>query len=284
MSDSELKAVATGICASRGFTIGSTLGAGAFKQTYLVQDAAGNQFALKVIRASADPQRIGREIDAMVRCDHPNISKLAGCDLQQVDGQTFCWLLEEYLAGGTLGARLEGGTLSIPEVKRIGAIIIDALEYLRTMGLVHRDLKPENIMFRADKVTPVLVDFGLVRDLNEESLTHTWLVHGPGTPFYAAPEQLLNRKDLIDWRTDQFSLGVVLAMCALGRHPYAEVGEPKAKTVQRVIEHGRPTAEFVAWAKSNGLDAIPRMTSVWPVERFRTPELLRKSWRAAGGG
>jgi serine/threonine protein kinase len=279
MSDQELKAVATRICASRGFTFGKTLGHGAFKETYLVTDGAGNSFALKVVRANADPARVGREIAAMVRCKHPSISVLQSCDFETVDDQTYCWLLEEYLAGGTLADKLNAaGVLPIDEVKRIGGIFIAALEYLRSMSLVHRDIKPENVMFRADGVTPVMVDFGLVRDLADDSLTQTWALQGPGTPFYAAPEQLQNRKELIDWRTDQFSLGVVLGVCGFGRHPFADVAEPKPRTVQKVIERGKATEDFAAWCKKNGIEALTRMTSGWPVYRFRTPELLRKAW------
>ncbi len=246
VSDDELKAVANRICASRGFTFSKTLGHGAFKETYLVADKASMQFALKVVRASADPARVGREVTAMVRCKHPSISVLYACDLEKIDGQTYCWLLEEYLAGGTLGDKLTArGVLPIGEVKRLGTIFISALDYLRSMSLVHRDIKPENIMFRADGVTPVLVDFGLVRDLGDESLTQTWMLQGPGTPFFAAPEQLQNKKELIDWRTDQFSLGIVLGVCGFGRHPFAEINEPKSRTVQKVIERGKVTDEFV---------------------------------------
>lgn len=279
MSDAELKAVAERICASRGFAFSKTLGHGAFKETYLVADKAARLFALKVVRASADPARVGREIAAMGRCKHPSISVLHSCDLETVDGRTYCWLLEEYLGGGTLADKLAATSLlPISEVKRLGGIFIAALEYLRAMSLVHRDIKPENVMFRADGVTPVLVDFGLVRDLGDESLTKTWMLQGPGTPFYAAPEQLQNKKELIDWRTDQFSLGVVLGMCGFGRHPFADVDEPKPRTVQKVIERGKATDEFVAWAQQHGLEALVRMTAAWPVQRFRTPELLRKSW------
>lgn len=279
MSDAQLKAVANRICVSRGFTLSETLGHGAFKETYLVADAAGKQSALKVIRASADPARVGREVAAMLRCNHPSISVLRACDLETVDGHTYHWLLEEYLAGGTLADKIKAGVLPVDEIKRLGSILIDALEYLRTISLVHRDIKPENIMFRADNMTPVLVDFGLVRDLGQESLTQTWMLQGPGTPFYAAPEQLQNRKDLIDWRTDQFSLGVVLAVCGFGRHPFADPDEVKARTVQKVVDGGKSTGCFDAWCKKHGLDALQRMTSAWPVHRFRTSDLLKKAWR-----
>jgi len=282
VSDAELKAVAARICAARGFTLGSTLGHGAFKETYLAT-IGGQQFALKVVRANADPARIEREISVMTKCKHGNISVLQACDLEQVSGQTYCWLLEEYLAGGTLADKLAAaGTFPVAEVKRLGGIIIEALKYLRSLGLVHRDIKPENILFRADGVTPVLVDFGLARDLDQESLTQTWALQGPGTPFYAAPEQLHNRKDLIDWRTDQFSLGVMLTVCGFGRHPFAEPNEPRMKTVQKVFELRRPAEDFCASATAAGLAALVRMVKSWPVERYRTPDLLREAWNQGG--
>jgi serine/threonine protein kinase len=260
-------------------TLGATLGAGAFKESYLAADADAAQFALKIVRASANPDRIAREVAAMKRCKHPNIAVLHASGLDHAGGQTYCWLLEEYLAGGSLGQKLEKvHPLSIGEVKRIGAAIIGALAYLRPMSLVHRDIKPDNIMFRADGTTPVLVDFGLVRDLGDESLTQTELDRGPGTPFFAAPEQLHNRKELIDWRTDQFSLGVVMAVCGFGRHPYADAADAPARVVFKVREHGKVSPDFVTWAQANDLAALIRMTNIWPVQRYRTPAQLQQSW------
>ena len=275
MSDEELKAVARRVAAARGLTLGATLGAGAFKETYLTTDAQAKHFALKIVRASANRDRIAREVAAMKRCKHPNIAMLHASGLEEASGHTYCWLFEEYLAGGSLGDKLaKVRTLPIGEAKRIGEAIIGALAHLRPMNLVHRDVKPDNIMFRSDGTTPVLVDFGLVRDLGGESLTQTELDRGPGTPYYAAPEQLHNRKDLIDWRTDQFSLGVVVSMCGFGRHPYGEAGDVPARVVQKVREHGEVASDFAAWAQANGLAALIRMTSIWPVQRFRTPDQL----------
>ena len=282
MSDEELKAVAGRVAAARGLTLGATLGAGAFKETYLATNKEGAEFALKIVRANANPERIRREVGAMKRCNHPNISTLHESGFDNAGGQTYCWLLEEYLAGGSLGDKLRTVEQPVPidELRRLGSALIDALAYLRPMGLVHRDIKPDNIMFRVDRVTPVLVDFGLVRDLENESLTQTELGRGPGTPFFAAPEQLQNRKELIDWRTDQFSLGVVMTFCGFGRHPYAETGEHGQRTVQKVTERASATEGFERWARGNGMAALVRMTNVWPVHRYRTPALLTAGWES----
>jgi serine/threonine protein kinase len=137
-------------------------------------------------------------------------------------------------------------------------------------------------MFREDQVTPVIVDFGLVRDLSSTSLTQTWIAMGPGTPYYAAPEQLTNDKELIDWRTDQFALGILLAESALGYHPYSESGDTTARTVERVAQREGPTDHCKADLAREGLPAITRMIASWPVRRFRTPRDLGGAWLEQG--
>lgn len=136
-------------------------------------------------------------------------------------------------------------------------------------------------MFRAGGSTPVIVDFGLVRDLVNTSLTQTWLMRGPGTPFFAPAEQLRNEKAMIDWRSDQFSLGVVVALSAFGFHPYQEDGTSPTQTVEHVAERSAPTGRFLDAATQSGMPYLVRMTAPWPVERFRTPEELERAWHEA---
>jgi serine/threonine protein kinase len=122
-----------------------------------------------------------------------------------------------------------------------------------------------------------------VRILNETSLTQSWLVQGPGTPFFSSPEQLVNDKHLIDWRSDQFSLGVVIAFCVFGFHPYAEGGCSDAQAVERVARRSSASSRFVEAANSCGLPTLVRMTYPWPVQRIRTPEELWKEWHEQRG-
>lgn len=274
-----MKSVAEAICDAYGYDLVEQVGAGAFKETFHARMPNGDSRALKVFQQVNSPERTEREIEAMVRCDHPNIGKLFSVDGYQIGGEDYLFSLEEYLPGGNLTQRVAGGSLSPKEAQVLGETLISAVGHIASHGLVHRDLKPDNIMFREDRVTPMIVDFGLVRDLSSTSLTQTWVAMGPGTPYYAAPEQLTNNKELIDWRTDQFALGVLLAECTLGYHPYSEAGDDLARIIERVAQRNGPTDRLKAAVTECGLPTLVRMAASWPVERFRTPADLAQGWQ-----
>lgn len=280
---SELTTIAQMICANKGLSFVAKVGEGAFKETFHVRDADGQSLALKVYKSNAHQERNDREIQAMQTCNHPGVARILSLETFTVQQAQYFSTIEEYLAGGRLRDRLSAhGLMSVPETLALGTHLIDAIAHIASHDFVHRDLKPDNIMFREDGQTAVVVDFGLVRQLNAESLTGTWAIRGPGTPYYAAPEQLNNEKELIDWRTDQFSLGVVLAFCAFGRHPF-EAGTPVA-TVERVAQRGQPSAEFLRDARGSDLTVLEKMVAPWPVERYRTPQELAAAWSSQEAG
>jgi serine/threonine protein kinase len=210
MPHPQMELAARAICSNRHYDFIEFKGEGTFKETFHVRLENGESAALKVCRPGLASERTDREIDAMVRCTHPNIARLLSVDSFEFQNERYLFLIEEYLSGGTLTERLQTFSfLSRAELLNLGNVLISALSKIASEGLVHRDIKPDNIMFRADGITPVIVDFGIVRDLASSSLTGTWQMRGPGTPYYAAPEQLNNEKQMIDWRTDQFALGIL---------------------------------------------------------------------------
>ena len=285
-SKTELPEVAKSICDTRGFTFGKSVGGGAFKKVFHVEDKDGKEYALKIVKGALNAKRTEREILALQRCNHANIAKLFGTDTCEFGGRKYGFTLEEFLPGGTLTERVRReGLLDDEQILELATPLIGAIIHISDLGLVHRDIKPDNVMFRHDGVTPVLVDFNLVRDLSAASLTKSWLNQGPGTPYFASPEQLNNQKKLIDWRTDQFSLGVTLCYVRFGVHPYQHPGESgfSVKTVERVAMRGGASGEIVEKFRSSGLVCLERMTRAWPVERFRRPRDLEKAWHDKGG-
>ncbi len=274
----DLESVARAICLAENLSFQGHVGEGAFKETFKISgDGVVN--ALKVYRPEASVERATREIDAMTRCNHPNIARFICINWHTIGSKSFLYSLEEFVGGGSLAARLTTqGLYTLNTVHRIGTLLIDAVSHIEALGLVHRDLKPENVMLRKDGETPVVIDFGLVRDLTAASITPTWAIQGPGTPRYAPPEQLLNEKALIDWRSNQFSLGVMLSYAVFGFHPYEETSDSTVNTVERVSQRKGPTSRFRDSATNACLTALPKMVSAWPVERFRRPNMLARAW------
>jgi serine/threonine protein kinase len=238
-----------------------------------VHDPKGEPLALKIFDPSkCSLCRVEREIESMKRCDSPYIGKLhAWGNIPDSTGVQYLFMVEEFFDGGTLSQRISRGVIDVFKVCDYGLHLAQAIEHLKMRRLVHRDIKPDNIMFHGSEDIPALVDFGLVRDLAGTSLTLSYLQQGPGTPFFASPEQLNNEKHLIDWRSDQFAIGVVLGICLTGKHPYYLPGQNENATVDRVGNRTGCSKWFVDTAATVGCDFLVTMISPWPVQRFADP-------------
>ena len=270
------KEIARDICLSRSWDEPSFIGKGAFKEVYFTKTQDNFSVALKVFDPNkCDLCRAEREIAAMQQCKSTFIGKLHDWGVfNYKDSGTFLFMVEEYLSGGTLTDRMSSIAHDVIKVCEYGIALLKAISHLRDNTLVHRDIKPDNIMFRAGADEPVLVDFGLVRDLSGVSLTMTYLQQGPGTPFFASPEQLNNDKFLIDWRSDQFSLGVILGICLTGSHPYQQPNQTDIQTVGRVITRATCSSAFSEKANASGFWFLTKMVSPWPIDRFAHPDLI----------
>ncbi|WP_245951668.1 serine/threonine-protein kinase [Paracidovorax anthurii] len=277
-----LDAAAAELCNQRGFEFLGPLGQGAFKSAYL---AAYNsqQFALKLAVAAGATERLVREARALQECSHNSVARLLQAHPHiTLEGGELWVVCEEYLAGGTLQSRRTCGVLSVADTRAIGVALAEVLGHLHEKRLVHRDIKPENIMFRdRSNAHPVLTDFGIVRMLNQPTLTQAFAQMGPGTPAYAAPEQLTNDKALIDWRTDQFDLAIVLAECLLGHHPFLASGKTIPEAIMAVAARHEMPAENAARLAALGFGALRTALKPWPIARFRNPSDFLESLKTS---
>jgi serine/threonine protein kinase len=272
--------VARHFCAARGLEFSRPAGCGAFKATFRVVDQDGRPLAAKVYLSGATTDRQTREIEAMTRLSsegHRSLPAFQDLVTFECEGRAFYVSLEEFLEGGSMSEAINTARLERDDLVRVGQQLAGALDVVARHGLVHRDIKPDNIMFRGDR-TAVLVDFGLVRNLALESITQTWQPRGPGTPLFSPSEQLRNEKDMISARSDQFSLGVTLAIAGGAGHPYAHPGDNPPAIVARVERRERPSPEFVTWANDLRLAPLVKMVQPWPVERYRLPPHLVEAW------
>jgi eukaryotic-like serine/threonine-protein kinase len=158
-------------------------------------------------------KRFLREARTAAAVEHENI-----VGIHAVEESPIPYLVMEYLPGETLQQRLNRtGPLDVPDVLRIGQQIASGLAAAHAVNLIHRDIKPSNIMLGeglGDRVK--ISDFGLARSVDDASLTSSGLI--AGTPMYMAPEQA--RGEMLDHRTDLFSLGSVLYQMVSGRPPF----------------------------------------------------------------
>ena len=218
------------------------LGAGGMGVVYLAEDVRlGRVVALKFLsdelsRTPAAVERFQREARAASALNHPHICTVY--DVGEQDGRHF--IAMEVLQGKPLHELVGEGQRPVDEVIDTGIALADALTAAHAKGIVHRDIKPANI-FITDRGQAKLLHFGLARPPKsptgdgptEEQLTSPGSVMG--TPAYMSPEQV--RGEVLDARTDLFSLGAVLYEMIAGRQAF---GGTTSGTIQEAILNRAP--------------------------------------------
>src|SRR5262245_33190245 len=127
-----------------------------------------------------------------------------------------CFIVLDYLAGGTLSEALVRQPYTANDAARLIADVAEAVAYANEQGLIHRDLKPSNILLDAEG-RPHVTDFGLAVFEESPRLKSEDVV---GTPAYMAPEQVHGENHRLDARTDLWGLGVIFYLLLTGRLPF----------------------------------------------------------------
>lgn len=196
------------------------LGAGGMAIVYNAYDTRMEMnVALKMILPERQTsalflERFQVEALSVAQLSHPNIVRVL--DYGEDNGVPF--LVMEYVPGGTLREQA-GRPIPYAQAAAILAPVARGLEYIHRRRLVHRDVKPSNILLTETDV-PKLSDFGVVQLIEEESPDSQIAAAsvGIGTPDYMSPEQVMNQTT--DFRSDIYSLGVVLFELVTGRKPF----------------------------------------------------------------
>ncbi len=178
--------------------------------------------------------RFKREAQAAARLVHPNIVAV----YEFGEEENYAFIAMERVSGHPLSNYLhdEDFRSELPQVREIIAGILEALAYSHSEGVVHRDIKPSNILVSRDGIIKV-TDFGIARMEVGHSTVQGSVI---GTPYYMSPEQY--RGEHADWRTDIFSVGVILYELLTGEKPFP--GTTSAAVMHRVLtdEPANPSA------------------------------------------
>lgn len=197
------------------------LGEGGQKYVYMAQTQSEGRVAFKIIKTNQQFERIVREIDAASKFSPPRFPKIYRFGNATVADIDVVYIVEQFIEGDSLRDRIKLGPMNEKEVLRIGLDLLKALAETSEKNLVHRDIKPENIIITSN-VGAVLLDFGIARHLDLNSITQDVAIFGPMTPGYAAPEQINNEKRSISVRTDLFAWGILMYEMISGFNPFTQ--------------------------------------------------------------
>jgi Tol biopolymer transport system component len=246
------------------------------------------EVALKILRedVAQDPERRRRFLDearAAGALNHPNI--LAVYDVSISDGTPY--IVTELVDGRELRDEIDRGPLATKRLLELAVQLASGLSAAHQVGIAHRDLKPENVIVTRDGRAKI-VDFGLAKSFSiapaetvgatRATLTLPGVV--VGTPHYMSPEQA--RGGDVDFRSDQFSFGVMLYQMATGSHPFRR--ETAVQTMSAIItEEPHAIAELNPRTPVVLRWIVERCLSKDPNDRYASTEDLAKDLRTLLG-
>lgn len=287
----------------RRYQICDQLGYGGAAVVYIGLDRDLNrQVAVKILRRELNQSRdaVGRflnEAQITARLQHPGIVPIYEIGLlnrnrlffamERVEGKTLRTILDEW------AAKEEGHTLE--GLLRIYEQVCQIVAYAHSVSVAHRDLKPENIMIgEFNKV--YVMDWGIAKNFNEpapppaparqeqgdlaKTFTHNLTMPGSmkGTPNYMSPEQVLGIVQRVDYRSDVFSLGIILYEILAGRHPYRR---DDMRATLHAIKHYTPSTPRTPFGFREYASICMRALCKLPDQRYANAGELAADMRGA---
>ena len=242
-----------------GYKIERLLGKGGMGEVYLATDTKlGRTVALKFLarRFAADnraKRQLMKEAQAAARLDHANICVVHG--FEEADGYSF--IVMQYIEGESLSRLIEQEQLDSEKALPLAVQMVDAIAHAHEHNILHRDIKPQNIILTTGGV-PKVLDFGLAKVVQESQgvgagesqMSQAGFIMG--TVAYMSPEQL--RAERLDFRSDIFSLGLVLYAMLSGKHPFLEGND--ADTISAILNRNPKPLPYTLNGLSHSMERV----------------------------
>ncbi len=220
--------LATGDVLADKYRLDSKLGEGGFGATFLVTDITKNiqnTYVAKAQKLTGNPaedetliERFEREAAALqqVGVGHGQVPTL----FDYFDHQGNFFLIQEQVKGKTLMNAFRemaetGHVFSIPYAFKLTDELLNVVQHLHDQGLIHRDIKPDNIILREGDGKPVLIDFGLIKQADEQNPLQTGT--RAGTPGFMPIEQQMGKAL---YQSDLYAIGMVFLLLTTGTSPH----------------------------------------------------------------
>jgi eukaryotic-like serine/threonine-protein kinase len=275
-----LSAVTRGTLIASRYRILSPLGRGGMGAVYRARDEVlDDEVALKILRpeVAGTPEMAGRfrsEIKLARKVSHWNVCRIH----EYGEDGALQYISMELVSGSTLKDRLRAGPLPAGEAFDVAIQIAEGLSAIHKVGIVHRDLKSPNVMIDAEGTAKVM-DFGIAKPAAAGTDPGASTGYVLGSPEYMSPEQARGRR--ADFRSDLYSLGVVIFEAFTGRVPFR--GTTPVATLMMHVEAPPPIDD-------PGLALPPALVPVLrsamakdPADRFPDAPAMATALRAARG-
>jgi len=263
----------------RRYEVKEVLGTGAFATVKrAVKKSDKQEYAIKIIDKSKlkkdELAVIHDEVSIMQKVNHPGCVRM----FELFETSKKLYMVLELLRGGELFDRIvQKRHFSEKDAANVIKEVVQAIQYLHSIGVVHRDLKPENLLYATREETSIikLTDFGLAKF----TVNQVKMATACGTPGYVAPEILMSLK--YGPEVDLWSVGVILYILLCGFPPFFD---ENTANLYRAIKAGKYDFPSPYWddVSDGAKNLVTRLLTVDPKQRATPAQVLAHPWIAAG--
>jgi len=263
--------ITVGTLLQNRYRIIQILGQGGFGRTYLAEDQRrfNELCAIKEListaRSALDWEKaqelFHREAAILYQIEHPQVPKFR----ERFEQDQRLFLVEDYVAGQTYRTLLAerqavGQTFTEAEVLQLMDLLLPVLEHIHSRGIIHRDISLETIILRDSDAKPVLIDFGVVKELAERlrSPDSVMPVTTVGKLGYSPSEQMQTGGAYPS--SDLYALAVSAIVLLTGKEP------------SELFDENQLTWNWERWVRVNPRFAIVlnRMLNHLPSDRYQS--------------